>query len=119
MRYFKDEPDFWFVADDEVGVYDAADNCQPSAGGDYNGHCGGCDMCMLMQFEHWGSRVVSLEPDKRSWARQLVFALPEALRVGVYSTAGSVLHQTYAWEGVKAQIRFSIREALDSLEGPR
>lgn len=25
------------------------DQCKPYAGGDYNGHCGGCDECMLMQ----------------------------------------------------------------------
>jgi hypothetical protein len=37
-----------------VNVLDREDHCNPYAGGDYQGHCGGCDRCMIMQYKHWG-----------------------------------------------------------------
>jgi len=29
-------------------------SCNPWAGGDYNGHCGGCYHCLMMQVNHYG-----------------------------------------------------------------
>jgi 7-cyano-7-deazaguanine synthase in queuosine biosynthesis len=29
-------------------------SCSPYAGGDYNGHCGGCYTCLMMQVAHSG-----------------------------------------------------------------
>lgn len=46
-----------------VDVLDDNESCHPYAGGDYQGHCGGCDMCMLMQYNHWGCTLKPLEPE--------------------------------------------------------
>ena len=53
----KDKKHDWVaVLDPETGdcveMIDGNDCCEPYAGGDYQGHCGGCGNCMLMQAEH-------------------------------------------------------------------
>ena len=37
-----------------VQTIDIDDNCNPYAGGDYHGHCGGCGNCMAMQADYAG-----------------------------------------------------------------
>lgn len=58
-------PKRYTVFNDEgtvVAVLDPGkDDCTPYAGGDYNGHCGGCDTCLLMQAEHVEMRIESEE----------------------------------------------------------
>jgi len=43
-----------------IDVLDPSVSCHPYAGGDYNGHCGGCDTCMIMQAEHAGMNLRSI-----------------------------------------------------------
>jgi len=45
-----------------VQLLDDNDSCHPYAGGDYNGHCGGCGTCMLMQAAHYGLTLKNVEP---------------------------------------------------------
>jgi hypothetical protein len=61
------KPSAWVVIRDAesgeaVEVMDDNDSCHPYAGGDYNGHCGGCDMCMIMQMQHYGYKVENITP---------------------------------------------------------
>ena len=42
---------------DIVQILDDNEGCEPYAGGDYAGHCGGCDSCLLMQATHNGMKV--------------------------------------------------------------
>lgn len=37
---------------DGSGQLDTWDACRPYTSEDYNGHCGGCDECLLMQATH-------------------------------------------------------------------
>lgn len=60
----KKEPNWYIVLDPEtkecVEVLDYNVSCNPYLGGDYSGHCGGCDTCLLMQAEYWGFDVKPL-----------------------------------------------------------
>lgn len=62
-----DNPKWYAVFDpvsgQHVDTLDDNDTCSPYAGGDYNGHCGGCGMCLLMQASHYGYRIYKVNPE--------------------------------------------------------
>jgi hypothetical protein len=48
------QPIYFFDRAGELhDIMDLSESCNPYAGGDYNGHCGGCTACLLMQHRHY------------------------------------------------------------------
>ena len=50
-----------------IEILDKNDSCVPYAGGDYQGHCGGCGACLLMQIDADGIELQPISENFRDW----------------------------------------------------